>query len=142
MKKIFDNFKPFICYSISCLTYIVLAFFEIASFSVASACSVIVFFISFMLLGYYNSIKQYIWGYILFELMLILCAWSYINTLPGAELGVIVPLGNIIYWNYLEFIKSDYISLIVSVIMPAIPISIGFIIYKLSKKASNRWWNW
>lgn len=145
MKKVFDNLKPFIIYSVSILTYFALDYFKITNIIsplVATACVLVIYFVLTTLFAYSTEFKKSKYGVIAFVIMLAISpiVYAILNHTYFA-----LMIGNAFFIDWLpEIIPFEYDILLepfytifyysLGIIVPAIPFALGYGIKKLINK--------
>lgn len=135
VKKILLNVKPFLCYWLSCLTYLIFAFFEILSIDLSIILALIVYTVSGFLVGLsIKNPKDSIIGFGLYELMLIICPaipWTNDVLRSFSQLGNLFCAAiNPFHWTDI----SGVTKYIFSVTVPLFIILLGYGISLLKKK--------
>ena len=135
LKRIFLNLKPFLCYWLCCLTYLIFAFFEILSIDLSIILALIVYTISGLSVGLsIKNLKESMLGLGLYELMLIICPaipWANDVLRNFSQLGnLFCAVVNPFYWTDILGI-TKYIF---SVTAPLLIILLGYGISLLLKK--------
>ena len=142
MKKVFDNLKPFIIYSISILTYFALDYFKITNIVsplIATIGALTLYFVLTALFSYFTEFKKSKYGVIAFVIMLAISPIiETVLNLPFFELNAffIIWLPEIIPFEYdilLAPIHTIFYYFL-GIIVPAIPFALGYGIKKLINK--------